>query len=307
MTNLPVVSIIIPSYNRPDYLERLLESITKISYTNLEVVIVDDNSNCDYFTFIDSYQSKLRIKYLKNDSNLYAEKSRKKGFNSSSGEYLIFCDDDDYYFNSKFVGDAIEIFNEHEDLAFVSFGADMQLQPACINSSYDLNVCGYIKGFEYIRFFQIGYKKPLSTFTTMFRRQSLTGESVFFNDSSLYLFALTNGDAYISKTVIGYYTIHSSNITSDIKMDFIFDVLDSKYYIYKTIKKSVEWNSFFWWRKQLYLTSKFYLRSGIKTKRDFDVFRRRVISRYKCNPVSFYAFCAKEFLYRKGLFNERKK
>ena len=298
MSNLPIVSIIIPSFNRPDYLERLLESITKILYTNLEIVIVDDNSNCDYSTVIDAYQSKIRIRYSKNDRNLYAEKSRKKGFNSSSGEYLIFCDDDDYYFNSSFVGDAIDIFNEHEDLAFVSFGADMQLQPDCINRPYDLKVCGYIRGFEYLRSFQIGLKKPLSTFTTVFRRQSLIGESVFFNDSSLYLYALTNGDAFILNTAIGYYTIHSSNITSNIKMDFIFDVLDSKYYIYKTIKKNVEWNSYLWWKKQLYLTSKFYLRSGNKTKRDFDVFRRRVISRYKCNSVLFYAFCVKDLLHR---------
>lgn len=302
MKDSPVVSIIIPSYNRPDFLERLLESITKISYTNIEVVIVDDNSTCDYSSAINYFLSKIHITYIKNERNLYAEKSRKKGFASSTGQYVVFCDDDDYYYDTDFLKKAVKLLIEHDNLSFVSYNAFKQIQPGKINRRNDLNVQGFINGYEYIRLFQIGYNKPLSTFTTIFRRESLVGENAFFNDSSLYLYALTNGDAYIINTEIGYYTIHSSNITSNIKMDFIFDVLDSKYYIHKIIKSYVSWDTNTWWEKQLYLTSKFYLRSGTKTISDFNAFRKKVVCKYNYNAIKFFAFCVKEFLCRKRMF-----
>lgn len=97
-----LVSVVIPTYNRSDLLSRSLDTILKQTYTNLEVIIVDDNSTDDTSDVVDQYiQRDDRIKYLKNDENKGGGFSRNRGLQNANGEYIAFLDDDDEWYPSK--------------------------------------------------------------------------------------------------------------------------------------------------------------------------------------------------------------
>ena len=90
-----LLSVIIPNYNNSKYLKRCLDSIINNTYSNLEIIIVDDASTDNSVDIINSYKDK-RIRLIKNKTNLGAGKSRNIGIKLSKGSYITFIDSDDY-------------------------------------------------------------------------------------------------------------------------------------------------------------------------------------------------------------------
>lgn len=93
---LPLISVIVPVYNIEKYLPRCLDSILNQSYTNVEIVLVDDGSTDCTGKIADEYQSKYPQKvvclHLKNGGVLRA---RLTGITAASGEWIGFVDGDD--------------------------------------------------------------------------------------------------------------------------------------------------------------------------------------------------------------------
>ena len=90
-----LLSVIIPNYNNSEYLKRCLDSIINNTYSNLEIIIIDDASTDNSVDIINSYKDK-RIRLIKNKTNLGAGKSRNIGIKLSKGSYITFIDSDDY-------------------------------------------------------------------------------------------------------------------------------------------------------------------------------------------------------------------
>ncbi len=86
-------SAIIPLYNRPDEIAELLESLTKQSYTNFEVVIIEDGSKLDAKKIVDQFSNRLKIQYhfKENGGQGFA---RNVGFELAKGEYFVIFDSD---------------------------------------------------------------------------------------------------------------------------------------------------------------------------------------------------------------------
>ncbi len=91
-------SVVIPCYNSELYIERCLDSIKNNNYEKVEIIIINDNSKDNTESIIKEYidtHHELNIIYEKNDINIGAGKSRNKGINLSSGDYITFVDADD--------------------------------------------------------------------------------------------------------------------------------------------------------------------------------------------------------------------
>lgn len=102
IVNNPLVSVIIPTYNRPDNLSRAIESVLNQTYDNIEVIIVDDNNpntEARVLTekFMSQYERNPLVKYIKHEKNRNASAARNTGARASCGEYVAFLDDDDEY------------------------------------------------------------------------------------------------------------------------------------------------------------------------------------------------------------------
>ncbi|MBO2029624.1 glycosyltransferase family 2 protein [Klebsiella pneumoniae] len=79
-----------------NYLKRCLNSIKEQTIRDIEIIVVDDNSNDDSFIYEIWCEKDTRIKYLRNDINRGACYSRNKAISVASSEYITGCDDDDY-------------------------------------------------------------------------------------------------------------------------------------------------------------------------------------------------------------------
>lgn len=96
----PLVSVIIPTYSRPKYLKRCLESVLNQTYKNIEIFVVDDNNpeteaRIETEKIMDEYVGKKNVTYLKHNYNKNGSAARNTGWKHSSGKYITFLDDDD--------------------------------------------------------------------------------------------------------------------------------------------------------------------------------------------------------------------
>jgi glycosyltransferase involved in cell wall biosynthesis len=95
---LPLVSVIIPTYNRCNLLKQTIDSVLNQTYPNIELILVDDGSTDNTYMIAKSYKDK--IKYIK-QKNLGGTIARNTGISAASGEYLNFLDHDDLFLPQK--------------------------------------------------------------------------------------------------------------------------------------------------------------------------------------------------------------
>lgn len=95
-----MVSVIIPTYNRANTIKRAIDSVLNQTYSNIELIIVDDCSSDNTFEIINSYTDK-NIRYYKLEKNSGACVARNKGIEMALGEYIAFQDSDDEWFKEK--------------------------------------------------------------------------------------------------------------------------------------------------------------------------------------------------------------
>lgn len=91
-----LVSIVVPTHNRPDMLRRAIESLVNQTYRHIEIVVVDDGSHCNVAEVVDSFNDS-RIKLLRNKTPCGACHARNIGIDQANGIYITFLDDDDEF------------------------------------------------------------------------------------------------------------------------------------------------------------------------------------------------------------------
>ena len=96
--NNDLVSIIVPVYNLESYIEKCLNSIKNQTYSNLEVIVIDDGSTDKSKEIIDSFATDNRF-FVYSNSNHGVSYTRNFGIEHSHGRYLLFVDGDDYIEN----------------------------------------------------------------------------------------------------------------------------------------------------------------------------------------------------------------
>ena len=89
------------SYNTARYIDKTIESILKQTYTNWELIIVDDCSSDDTDEVVKPYLGDTRIRYLKNDKNSGAAVSRNRALRAAQGKWIAFLDSDDLWMSDK--------------------------------------------------------------------------------------------------------------------------------------------------------------------------------------------------------------
>lgn len=113
--NHPLVSIIVPTLNRYMSLYNCIKSISSQSYTNIEIIIIDDGSSDLTKSAVEKMEDR-RIKYIRNQSNLGASASRNKGIRNAKGKYIAFCDDDDQFTKNKILAQT-KFMEKHSNYA----------------------------------------------------------------------------------------------------------------------------------------------------------------------------------------------
>ena len=100
MTETPLFSIVIPTYNHAHLLRRCLDSIVFQTYSNWEVIVVNNFSEDNTIEVVESYNDS-RIHLINNSNNGIIAVSRNKGISESQGEWICFLDSDDWWKHNK--------------------------------------------------------------------------------------------------------------------------------------------------------------------------------------------------------------
>jgi len=122
--NKETVSIILPTFNRVEYLSRSVDSVIVQSYSKWELVIIDDGSSDNTKEMLKSYLVQFpNIKYFYH-SNRGVALSMNEGIKRSSGEFITFLGSDDEYLPDH-LKLRIEYFNSYEDVDLVHSTAEI--------------------------------------------------------------------------------------------------------------------------------------------------------------------------------------
>ena len=107
-----LVSIIMPSWNTGRFIAESIESVLAQTYTNWELLIVDDCSTDNTDEVVKPFLEDKRIKYFKNEKNSGAALSRNRAMREAQGEWIAFLDSDDLWMPEK-LEKQIAFMNEH--------------------------------------------------------------------------------------------------------------------------------------------------------------------------------------------------
>jgi teichuronic acid biosynthesis glycosyltransferase TuaG len=163
-THNPIVSVIVTTYNRQEYLKETIVSIVNQTFQDFELIIVDNFSNYDFFKLIESFNDK-RIKALQNNNNGIIAINRNVGIKEAQGKYLAFCDDDDLWESNK-----LEL-----QLQFLESGsADLVYSGTLLFNEFGLS--------------KVHCYKPVKTLAQFFRYNPVTLSSVIVRNSNDILF-----------------------------------------------------------------------------------------------------------------------
>ena len=109
----PLVSVIIPTYNRAGLISRAIESVLAQTYSNFEIIVVD-NASRDNTAEVVSLIADARLKFIRHDVNQGPAASRNTGLRNACGDYITFLDSDDEWLSQK-LASQLDVFKEEED------------------------------------------------------------------------------------------------------------------------------------------------------------------------------------------------
>ncbi len=114
-----LISVIIPVYNCEKYIVRIINSILNQSYSNFELIVVNDGSTDNTLNVLNSFKDpRINIISKKNSG---VSDSRNIGFAASTGDLICFLDADDYI-DQDYFKEVIDIFKKYPNLDLLNFG-----------------------------------------------------------------------------------------------------------------------------------------------------------------------------------------
>lgn len=152
MKTIPLISIVTINYKQAEITNQLLNSLQSISYPNVEIIVVDNNSGANSIEIINTNYA--NVKLICNENNLGFSGGNNVGIQASEGEFVLLLNNDTEV-NSGFLEPMIELFQHDSLIGAVSPKIKYFSQPEIIQYA------GFSKMNPYtLRMYTIGNKKP---------------------------------------------------------------------------------------------------------------------------------------------------
>jgi len=109
------LSIIVPNYNNGDYIDDCINSILSQTYTNYEIIIIDDCSTDNSIEILKNWEGKNhKIRVIYNKKNIGVTRSRHIAITNAKGKYITSIDSDDIYYDKKKLELEIELVKQYK-------------------------------------------------------------------------------------------------------------------------------------------------------------------------------------------------
>ena len=121
----PLVSVVIPTYDRPQYLKRAVRSVVEQTYPAIELVVVDDSSPIPAAETLNGIDTDgiSKVDCIRHDENRGANAARNTGIRHATGEFVSFLDDDDQWLPEKVSRQVRRFESGPSDLGVVTVGS----------------------------------------------------------------------------------------------------------------------------------------------------------------------------------------
>jgi glycosyltransferase involved in cell wall biosynthesis len=117
-------SICIPTYNQPDFLKLVLDSIVIQSFKDYEVIISDDSTNNESQALVESYRLKIpNLTYIKNEPSKKSPGSWNEAIRHAKGEYIKVMHSDDWFNGQDSLHEFVDMLDTHPESDFAFSGA----------------------------------------------------------------------------------------------------------------------------------------------------------------------------------------
>lgn len=231
----PLVSVIVPIYKVEPYLRRCLDSIVKQTYTNLEIILVDDGSPDGCPQICDEYAAKDKRIVVIHKENGGLSDARNAGLDICKGEYISFVDSDDWT-NENYIANLLDIITKNKaDIAIAeNIRTDGCFEPSKGNISINVytpqNALKHLFSQNHIAFTVSWgklYKKEL--FSTLrfpkgkFHEDEFTTYLLFYNSKKL---------VYTSQILYFYYQRTDSIVSTRHPWD-VLEFFEQRYLFFK--------------------------------------------------------------------------
>ena len=208
--NLPIVSIVLATYNGEKYLSQQLDSLINQTYQNIDIIAIDDGSSDNTIKILQEVATRVaNLKVFINEKNLGFVENFDKGCALATGEYLALCDQDDYWHPAK-VEKLVEAIGTNALAYCDSFVCDQQLEKTGKRISDIVNCRSFDNCLQQSIFCRIyGH-------TTLFHKKLYNAATPFLkaipHDWWLSFLATFNGGIIFLPEPLVYYRQHSTNL-----------------------------------------------------------------------------------------------
>lgn len=214
-----LVSVIITTRNRLEYLKEALKSVLNQTYQNIEIIIVNDASEDGTKEYLNTIENK-NIKIINNHNPKGANYCRKAGLNLSKGHYIAFLDDDDIWKKDK-IKKQLSIMKQYDDVGIVTchyIGINEKGQKIISKKPKEINYIDNQKSINKLLFsnFIGGFSFPLIR-ANLIKDENLIDENIQSSQDIIFYFEILKKGCSIYKIneQLVLYRYHNNNQISN--------------------------------------------------------------------------------------------
>ena len=178
---MPKLSVIIPTYNRAEFLRTAIESALNQTFNDIEIIVSDDKSTDYTREVVESFEDE-RIKYVRNEGNKGPSATRNTAILASEGEYIAFLDDDDEWLPDK-LQRQVEVLDKSQPNICGVYSNRLFIDKKSSKVLSDNPGTDQLKGNL---LYQLMIKSPIHTSTVVIRKRCLD-EIGLFDETISYM------------------------------------------------------------------------------------------------------------------------
>ncbi len=209
---LDLVSIVTPTYNSGNFISETIQSILNQSYTNFELIVIDDCSKDNTVEIVKTFSEKdSRVNLIQLELNSGAAVARNIGLENSKGRFIAFCDCDDIWFENKLEYQIRFMLEKSIPISFTSY---QLINEKGVSMNKVINAIDKITYLEYLKNTIIGMSTAMidTSLVKEFRFENIRTRQ----DTMLWITLLKRGHvAYGIKEVLVKYTVRSNSISAN--------------------------------------------------------------------------------------------
>ncbi len=247
------ISVIVPIYNVEDYVAQCIESICAQTYTNLEIILVNDGSTDNCLTIMEKYAAKDDRVVVINQKNQGANAARNSGLLQATGEWVCFVDGDDWI-DTIMCEELSKYFSQDWDVIFYSY---RKVYPSGISEKKYSDGCFEItkEDFRELQLatlnrlgpyrFGVNTMETVSIVDKIYRREFLIKNNLFLNEKlpklqdlffNLQIYDYANRGFVVNKVFYNY-RIYGGSVSRRYQKDIVMKFQLIHKYLDEFIKK----------------------------------------------------------------------